>query len=471
MKRAGTLVMGLLALFLCFCSTNAFAGWPGQCNGIWYYIEGTYTNTNSTNTYTTINQNQTTGALQISGSATVPANSTMTQIKLGFWYYDYGATTPYFNTWSSSTTAVGPVFMSALAAKNPIQLPINTAAALKAAYPACVAPCPAPGTNADPILVGMPYHAAYYDTVGVCSDGCVKKPITGVTLDSYAADGSGYAIGPWQYTGAHCTAGVTPDQPQQPSPEDQCDAQRNACEAKCEGRAYTFDCDTGSCECFGAPSYTTDPPKNPTTPTSDPGSPAVPSPQTAATDPGVGGNQLGAQIQNQGKQIAQGDSQLDQLGGINNKLGAVINNQGKQLAQGDTMIDYQRRQLGAIEDIRNKLGEGDGSSNPGVPDEPDFNTDIGNEKNWTEHDNPEQVGQARAARDIAKNGSVQSSPVNIDIQTSPSSSLTGIVLGQSIEIRFNMPWMLTLYSIMKVVLVGLAYLQVFFMINRTLIER
>lgn len=325
-------------------------------------------------------------------------------------------------------------------------------------------------TPGDTTLVGMPYHAQYYETVGVCSEGCVQKPSGSVIMEKFASDGSGYIIGPWSYTGDQCTAGVTAAIPAQPSQEEVCGELRNACEAKCAGAAYTFDCTTGGCECTGPPSYATDPAKDPTVPTTDPGAPALPADQTAVANPG-GDAQLGAQIDNQGKQISQGNAQLGQLGAINNKLASVIANQGKQLGQGDDIIDYQRRQLGALEDIRNQMKEDGRVENPGVPGNLELDTGVGDAKEWGEHDDWQQVAQDRANRDLQNLPGSTPLPLDFDLTASGSPVLSGVMYGRTIEIRFDRPWMQTGYSIMAALLVGIGYLQVFLMINRTLIER
>jgi len=95
--------------------------------------------------------------------------------------------------------------------------------------------------DSEPILVGLPYNAQYYQPVGICEDGCLAKPSGPIILDQYASDGSGYTVGPWTFTGAECVPGVTPNPPTQPPQPDKCDALRNACEAKCDGRAYSFE--------------------------------------------------------------------------------------------------------------------------------------------------------------------------------------------------------------------------------------
>lgn len=351
------------------------------------------------------------------------------------------------------------------------QVSALTDAAVAAAKPGgCPVPNPCEGKEGQsgaPIYTGLPYDAHTYEQTGICDNGCVAKPAAGPILSSYADDGSGYIIGPWTYTGDPCETGVTSPLPAQPTPEDQTDQGENACQAKCQGRAYQFDAATGECECFGAPGVI-EPPLEPTVPTTDPGSPAVPSAQTPATDPG-GDPQLSAQISNQGKQIGQGDAQLGQLGAINNKLGAVISNQGKQIGQGDKSLDYQRRQLDALEDIKNELAKDDNESqNPGLPDNLQLDTGVGDAKNWTEHDDSNQVARNRATEDINGIPSTPQLPMSIDLQISSSPVLSGQMFGKTIEIRFDRPWMETGYSIMAVMLIGIGYLQVFLMVNRTL---
>lgn len=459
LKKTKLFILFILSLLP---STQAFAAYPGVC------VLVLYTKTPGlTMNYTTVAS----ASLAADGTITYPTQTTVlwgagvNRIDFGvYWkettggawnskggsYHFFPNTyTPSGANWKESSTL--------------------TAAAADAAYPGCVGQCAAKtGQDSDPILVGLPYHAQYYQTVGLCSDGCVQKPDGPVILDQYASDGSGYTVGPWSYTGQDCTAGVTPPKPAQPTPEDQCEAQRNACEAQCAGRAYTHDCITGSCECFGSPGYTTDPPKDPTTPTPDPGGPNVPTPQTPATDPGVGGNQLGAQIANQGKQLSQGDAQLGQLGAINSKLGAVISNQGKQLGQGDTMIDYQRRQLGVQEEIRNDINKFFEGDTPGLPEQPTLDTGLGDSKNWTEHDDPNAVGQDRASREITRMQNVPDTPLNLSFSLAqPDPALRGTMFGRELEIRFDRPWMETGYDIMHAIFIGVGYLQVFLMINRT----
>lgn len=341
---------------------------------------------------------------------------------------------------------------------------------LNVAYPVCGTP-PNPcegkqGQDGATVYTNLPYDALTYEQTGICDDGCVAKPATGPILNSYASDGSGYIIGPWTYTGEQCETGVTSELPPQPPQENNDDAGKNACQDKCAGRAYQYDPITGECECFGAPG-TIDPPLEPTVPTPDPGSPSIPGAQTPTPDPG-GDPQLGAQIANQAKQIGQGDAQLGQLGGINNKLSAVIGNQAKQLGQGDKILDYQRRQLGALEDIRNELAEDDNGEAPGLPDQPELDGSIPDTKNWTEYDDAEAIGQAQGQKQIdIIEGAQSDSPFSFGLNTSGADPcLSGPMFGRQIDICFNRPWMLTGYAIMNGITISVGYLQAFLMIQK-----
>lgn len=346
-----------------------------------------------------------------------------------------------------------------------------TLANIQALHPTCpiANPCASKTDQAsDPILVNLPYHAQYYETVGICQDGCIQKPSGSVILDKFARDGSGYAVGPWKYTGQQCVEGVTPSTPAQPTEEEKCDALRNACESTCQGRAYTFNCTTGECECFGAPGYTNNPPDDPTTPTGDPGAPTTPNPETPTTDPGVTGNQLGAVISNQGKQIGQNNAEIGQLGAINSKLGAVISNQGKQIGQTDKLIDYARKQLDAQEGIESKLDEMLNGESPELPGDLELDGTIPDTKNWTEYDDAESIGIARANKQIQDfEENEQEMPFNLTINTNGSVPyLHGPMFGREIQIRFDRPWMETGYAIMKGLLISIGYLQAFLMVHR-----
>lgn len=321
------------------------------------------------------------------------------------------------------------------------------------------------GAEGAKILFGLEFHADYYGVVGLCQDGCLMQPGGGVILDQYGGEGVGYSIGPWLYTGGPCVEGISPPVPEQPSEDKKCDWVRSACEANCKGRSYDYDCD-GSCECTGPPAFTEGPPLNPTDPETDPGQPDLPPDAVPETDPG-GNEQLGVVIDNQGKQLEQGGAQLGQLGAVNDKLAAIIGNQGLQLGQGDKGLDYARRQLGALEDIRNKLSAERGATQGDFGDYPELDGSIPDDKDWNEYDDAERFGLDAAGRRIEKVEETEN-PLDFKVTTSSASPvLSGVLFGRTVVIRFDEDWMTTGYAIMRAMFISLGYLQVFLMIHST----
>lgn len=463
------IIFFLLFAIIALINEKVYAAFPGQCV-VLVYVQGNYYPNNGG--YASFNYTDGGSNLNAYSVTYSSIENNITSAATAFYIY-------YKN--DSNEWELARQLTNYINAKQGISLPgTKVSAASPAAVTAalgttCPVECsPKSGhpiydeTEGYPVLTGLPYHAAYYQTVGVCIDHCRAKPVGPVILDQYASDNSGYTVAPFHFDGASCTE-TTAQPPPQPDDQKKCENIQNACESKCAGRAYTFNCESGSCECFGAPSYNSDPPLEPTEPETDPGSPTLPPNQTASSDPG-GDAQLGAQISNQGKQIDQGNAQLGQLGAVNAKLGAVIGNQAKQLNQGDKIIDYNRQQLGVLKDIRDELKEQNSPGNPGVPGAIDYDGTVGDAKNWTEYDDPEQVGQARATREQALQNSTPELPLSFRLQASGSPALSGQMFGRQVEIRFDRPWMETGYSLMQVLLIGIGYLQVFLMVNRTILN-
>lgn len=475
-----TLFFVLTVTIFVFVSRETLAAYPGQCQTLVYYQT-------STPTYN--------GTVDLVSNATPGQNGTLTLQYTNYTKptYIFGSLAYVFN--DNGTWATKDIKNNLMMAQN---IPATRVygfdhASIQAAYGDCPAPNPCLGKQGAPIyedslgypsLTNLPYHAPYYQTVGVCIDGCKAAPSGPVILNQYADDGSGWTVAPFTFTGAPCDS-QTENPPPQPPPEDVCSHIRNACEAQCAGKSYDYDCDTGGCSCTGAPSYNTDPPLAPVEPDVDPGSPQLPSNQTATPDPG-GDAQLGAQISNQSKQIEQSNAELGQLGALNSKLGAVINNQGKMIGQLDKGLDYQRQGLGVSKDILASQKEGNGVlgeindkldilTNPEVPGFPGYGDmddgSLGDAKNWTEYDDAASVGASRAQNEINRMPSTQT-PLNFGITTNGATPvLSGTVLGSTIEIRFDRPWMQTGYSLMHAIFIGVGYLQAFLMINSTFTRR
>lgn len=474
----------LIAMGIFCCANDLYAAWPGACTIVAHVANCSSPNSGNYSLGTGVTYNPSTGSFSgYTYKTEYLTNPNVCSVTWASYYKESEGT-----TWvlKSQSTAVlhhpyPPDLLDSIRVTSLSPLTLNSL------YPTCssVPHCrdkrgqSIDSSDSYPIYTGLPYHAQYYQTVGLCVNGCKAVPSGPVILDQYASDGSGYTVGPWSYTGDECVPSVTPSPPPQPSPEELCENQKNACAAKCSGKAYSVDCNAGSCECFGAPSYNTDPPLEPTTPEENPSAPPVPANQTPQSDPG-GDAQLGAQINNQAKQIDQGNAQLGQLGAVNSKLGAVIGNQAKQIGQGDKMLDYQRQQLGAtkdgnstLKDIDDKLDEMLTSDVPSLPSHNEIDGSLGDEKDWNQYDNIDQVGEDKANRAIAiaEKQDLQS-PLNFNITTTGSSPvLSGQMMGRTVEIRFDRPWMETGYSIMHAIFIGIGYLQAFLMINSTFTKR
>jgi len=136
--------------------------------------------------------------------------------------------------------------------------------------------------------------------------------------------------------------------------------------------------------------------------------------------------------------------------------------------QANQNSDIGKKQLAALEGIKDKLDELTDDETPSLPAQPEYDGTIPDLKNWAEYDNAQQVGQAKANREIAAMEQ-QTIPdaFSIELDTSGSTPyLHGPMFGKEIYIRFDRPWMLTGYQIMNATLIGIGYLQAAMMVHR-----
>lgn len=121
--------------------------------------------------------------------------------------------------------------------------------------------------------------------------------------------------------------------------------------------------------------------------------------------------------------------------------------------------------LGAI---RDKLEEYGNQTPPDLPPQPEYDGTIPDTKNWTEYDNAQEVGVAKANREIAIiEQQTTEDPFSITLDTSGSTPyLHGPMFGKEIYIRFDRPWMITGYQIMNTILIGIGYLQAALMVHK-----
>ena len=116
------------------------------------------------------------------------------------------------------------------------------------------------------------------------------------------------------------------------------------------------------------------------------------------------------------------------------------------------------------------------STDATVPDVPEFNSDLPTDDNYTEYENGEQLA-TDSATTYAQDNLIydpDSSPINAEITASGDPCINGNISlhGQSIPIAicFNKPWMLTGYSIMKILMIGIGYLQTAILLNKAIIR-
>lgn len=124
---------------------------------------------------------------------------------------------------------------------------------------------------------------------------------------------------------------------------------------------------------------------------------------------------------------------------------------------------------GNVTGTTTKTTEQPGSySNPEMPGDLNLDPSVGDAKNWTEYDDTQAIGTARANKKIQEMQQNQTEmPFNITINTNGAVPyLSGPMFGREVQIRFDRPWMLTGYSIMKGLLISIGYLQAFLMVHR-----
>lgn len=130
--------------------------------------------------------------------------------------------------------------------------------------------------------------------------------------------------------------------------------------------------------------------------------------------------------------------------------------------------DIEKKQLAALEGIKDKLDELTDGETPNLPAQPEYDGTIPDLKNWTEYNNAQQVGEAKANREIAiMEQQTVPDAFSIELDTSGSTPyLHGPMFGKEIYIRFDRPWMITGYQIMNATLIGIGYLQAAMMVHR-----
>jgi len=146
-------------------------------------------------------------------------------------------------------------------------------------------------------------------------------------------------------------------------------------------------------------------------------------------------------------------------------MDSVISNQGKLIQQGNSLQGSADRIANAVEDMRNN--QRNEAYNGPLPSAGDYQypSNLPDGTDWNENSDGSEVGKAAAEK------LQQVAPAGPDIfQGSITAGgdpcVSGNLMGSEINICFNYPWMQTGYSIMRVALIALAYIQTALILRR-----
>ncbi len=230
-----------------------------------------------------------------------------------------------------------------------------------------------------------------------------------------------------------------------------------------------------------------------TPPNNPPSDQETPTDQTPENDPTIdpadtpdqeSNKWLQAIKDNQGKMLNNSNVTNQYLNNINQNLKTNTDNQhamnqniitlGQIGERGNQKLDGIKA---AIENIDVGGDAPDESYNGTAPDTPDFDGSLPTENDYTEYDNADTLASTAAQEqidlidaDIAANPS----PIDAQITATGDACLDGTVTinghNKALSICFNRPWMLQGYAIMKVILIGIGYLQTAMLLNRAIVS-
>lgn len=194
--------------------------------------------------------------------------------------------------------------------------------------------------------------------------------------------------------------------------------------------------------------------------------PATPDDQTPAADPTLPDPDTSdpwsqAIKQNLDKIVEQGNNRKDQLANIADNIKKTVDN---QVAGDKNITDAIREGNKDLDRIADKLDQQ--KTDAQGPDVPSFDSSVGESQEWSEYDDGETLGQTRAGSfqsDLSTLLGENPSPISGVLTASGDPCLTGNVTihnnSKAVSICFNKPWMEQGYSIMKLIFIGLGYLQ------------
>lgn len=459
--------------FLILAPSGSWAAWPGECPKVVYRVVSGPTTLTPQSNGVSVNIDI---SVQITNTGNISVQSGYVGTPVTVFTYQIG--TFYFenNAWHQQALAYATM---SSAPPGELMDPMSIQA-LNAKYPNGCGPPPNPCQELQGKYAGM-YCFANVEIGDRCFNGCLASPDRDGpgAVEMWSPSGGCWSVR-MEYTGAQCGGDGPgppgpPDEPP-PPPPDNCDPLRAACAAKCSGRVSSVNCETGACSCNpdngpfvpGPPPEPETPNPGPTNPDGTPNPTPPPTNNTATSDPGSSSDaspQLGAVIANQNTQIAQGNAISDQINHLGQQLGSVNDNMGKLVQQGNNMQGALDRIANATEDMRNN--QRNEAYDGGLPSSGDYkySGDLPEGTDWNENSDGSEVGKG-AAQKLQQAPSTGPDVFQGSITAGGNPCVSGNLMGSEINICFNYPWMQTGYSIMRVALIALAYIQTALLLRR-----
>jgi hypothetical protein len=211
------------------------------------------------------------------------------------------------------------------------------------------------------------------------------------------------------------------------------------------------------------PPAETDPADDPTTPDpdkTDPYSPAI--------------------KENTDKLIEQNNQQNAMLNTVNQNLENIANNQVAQNQNQQDDLSWLGNIMKGVERAIEKMADALEDLKPepettdiAPPDQPEWDSDLPDDYDYEEFDDYEGLaGQTSSETQSNINDIINANPnpVTSSITANGNACIDGTITlngnNKNIQICFDRPWMLQGYAIMRLILIGIGYIQVAMMLNR-----
>lgn len=265
----------------------------------------------------------------------------------------------------------------------------------------------------------------------------------------------------------------------------------NKCTSQCTAE-FPIDTNTGACK--------SNTPYDPTLPPGDE-APQVPDPlppvPDVPVDPAKTPDENNTEQLKAIKDVA--DQQLTALEGANKYLENLDRNTAKTVNNLDAINTNMQTSTGILsgklDGIKTAIEESGGggvtddqikdigdefgnelaglATGQSMPDQPTFATDLPTDNDYTEYDNIDERTTAMANADYAATTTQLNdgqTPFDGEITASATDAcVSGVVHGTAFNACFDKPWMIQGYAIMKVIFIGLGYLQTAILLNKAIV--